>query len=109
VCLEHDGVPLVLESAEQRGYRREVWRARGDDLRRLELDQVLDSELFAGDGIRVVFGDVGLDQALFKDIATASRGASPEIAQSMLLCVVDSLRRVVLQPSATFLRKARRR
>jgi hypothetical protein len=32
VRLEHNGVPLVLEGAEQRGDGGEVRRARGDDL-----------------------------------------------------------------------------
>jgi hypothetical protein len=73
VGLEHDGVPLVLEGAEQRGDGGEVGRARRDDLRRLQLDQVLDGEIFARDGISVVLGDVGLDQALFENIAALAR------------------------------------
>jgi hypothetical protein len=113
VCLEHNGVPLVLEGAEQRGDRREVRRTRGDDLRRLQLNQVLDGELFAGDGICVVLGDVCLDQALLEDVPAFARGNglpgrfSRNGAEHVGVCVVDWLRRVVLLPSATFLRKAR--
>jgi hypothetical protein len=109
VCLEHNGVPLVLEGAEQRGDRREVGRARGDDLRRLELNQVLDGELFAGDGIGVVLGDVCLDQALFEDVSAFARGDglpgrfSRNGAEHGGVCG-GLLRRVVPLPSATFLR-----
>jgi hypothetical protein len=42
VCLEYDGVPLILEGAEERRDGCEVRRSRADDLRRLELDQILD-------------------------------------------------------------------
>ena len=59
--LQHNRIPLVLESAQKRWYRREVWRAGCDDSRRLELDQVVDRELLPSDGVGVVFGDVRLD------------------------------------------------
>jgi hypothetical protein len=42
-------------------------------LRRFELDEVLDREVFARDGVGVVFGDVRLDQTLFEDIAALAR------------------------------------
>lgn len=73
VCLEDNGVPLVLEGAEERGDGCEVRWAWGDDLRRLELDQILDREILARDGVGVHFGDVRLDEALLEDIATLAR------------------------------------
>jgi hypothetical protein len=73
VRLEHNGVPLVLESAEQGGDRCEIRRAGCDDLGRLELDEVLDGELLARDGVGVVFGNVRLNQALLENIAALSR------------------------------------
>lgn len=73
VCLEYNGVPLILEGAEKRRDRGEVRRPRADDLRRLELDQILDGQVFTGDRICVVFGDVRLDQALFENIAALAR------------------------------------
>jgi len=74
VRLEDEGVPLVLEGIEERRYRREVRRARRDDLRRLELDQVLDGQVLARDGVGVVLGDVCLDQALLENVAALARG-----------------------------------
>lgn len=73
VCFEHNGVPFVLEGAQESGDGCEVWRAGVDDLRRLELDQVLDREVFTCDGVGVVLSDVSLDQALLKDIAALAR------------------------------------
>lgn len=73
VRLEHNGVPFVLEGAEKRGDRCEVRRARVDDLRRLKLDQVLDGEVLARNGIGVVFGNVRLDETLLEDISALAR------------------------------------
>lgn len=72
--LEHNRIPLVLERAEQRRDRGEVRRAGRHYTRRLELDEVFDREVLAGDGVGVVFGDVRFDEPLFEDIAALARG-----------------------------------
>lgn len=73
VCFEHNGVPLVLENAEQRRDRREIRRPRRDDLWCLELDEILNREIFPRDRIRVVFCHVSLDQPFFEHIAALAR------------------------------------
>jgi hypothetical protein len=64
VCLEHQGVPFILESLEQRGERREVWWARADDAARLDGEEVFGIEFVVGAGLFAVLFNVFEDQAL---------------------------------------------
>lgn len=67
VCLEHQGVPLVLKGLEQRRQRCEVWRARSDDAGGLDLEQVIGVELVVGPGFFPLLLDVLEDQSLLED------------------------------------------
>lgn len=69
VCLEHQGVPLVLKGLEQRRQRCEVWGARSDDAGGLDVEQVIGVELVVGPGFFSLLLDVLEDQSLLENSA----------------------------------------
>lgn len=60
VGLEDDRIPLVLEGGKERRNRCEGWWPGLDRARLLQVEQVVDCEVFAIDGIGAVLRDVSL-------------------------------------------------
>ena len=72
VRLQRQRVPLVLEHRQQRRDRRQRRRPRPDDARRPQVDQVLDRQLLARDGVLAILGDVCLDEPFLEHVACAA-------------------------------------
>lgn len=66
VCLESERIPFFLENTEKRRDGCQSGRARANNALGLDIDQLVNGQLFAIHWVFSMLGDVGLDQALLK-------------------------------------------